>query len=62
MPTKNNFFSAFLRISVLSVDAFTSFFKDNKSLRIHKTVEVKVFLKFLLAGGRIRINPDSYKL
>jgi hypothetical protein len=53
MPTKNEinmFFSIFLCFFCLlhSVGTIysTSFFKDNKPLKSHKTVEIKVFLKF----------------
>jgi hypothetical protein len=35
---------------------FHYFFKDKKSYRSHKTVEIKVFLLFLLDDGRIRIQ------
>jgi hypothetical protein len=38
---KNKFFCL-----LLTVGAFTSDVKDNKSLRSHKTVEIKVFLNF----------------
>ncbi len=39
---------------------FTSFFKDKKSKRSHKTVEIKVFLHFgLLVDGRIRIRTNQ---
>jgi hypothetical protein len=37
--SKKNFFSR-----VLFEGTFTSFFKDKKSKRSHKTVEIKVFL------------------
>jgi hypothetical protein len=45
--------------TVLTVGTFTSFFKDNKSLRSHETVEIKVFLHFLLVDGRIRIRIST---
>jgi hypothetical protein len=35
---------------------FTSFFKDKKSERSHKTVEIKVFLTVLLNDRRIRLR------
>jgi hypothetical protein len=35
---------------------FTSFFKDKKLKRSHKTVEIKVFLLFVLHDRRIRIR------
>ena len=40
---------------------FTSFFKDKKSKRSHKTVGIKVFLLFLLddEGFGIRIHPSD---
>jgi hypothetical protein len=34
---------------------FTSFFKDKKSKKGHKTVEIKVFLTILLYDRRIRM-------
>ncbi len=43
---KNNFFLKFSCI-LLSEGTFTSFFKDTKSKRSHKTVEIKVFLTIL---------------
>jgi hypothetical protein len=39
--------------------SFTSFFKDKKSQRSYKTVEIKVFLLFLLDDGRIRSQIRS---
>ncbi len=36
--------------------SFTSFFKDKKSERSHKTVEIKIFLTILLSDRRIRIR------
>jgi hypothetical protein len=39
-------FFAYYRYFHCSVDAFTSVFKENNSLRSHKTVEIKVFLNF----------------
>jgi hypothetical protein len=39
---------------VLFEGTFTSFFKDKKSKRSHKTVEIKVFLT--INDGRIRIH------
>ncbi len=43
---------------------FTSFFKDKKSKRSHKTVGIKVFLTILLDDRRFRIrsrmDPDPY--
>jgi hypothetical protein len=36
------------------VGIFTSVFTDNKSLRSHKTAEIKDFLLFLIVDGRIR--------
>ncbi len=46
MPTKNKFFSMFLKAYYLLVSPFTSVFKDNKSLRSYKPVEIKVFHNF----------------
>jgi hypothetical protein len=52
---------------------FTSFFKDKKSKRSHITVEITIFLLFLLDDRRIRIreaqkhmdpvdpNPEHWK-
>ncbi len=51
---KNSFF-VFLLITQLRQDTFTSDFKDNKSIRSHKTVENKVLPIFLLVDGRLRI-------
>ncbi len=36
--------------------SLTSFFKDEELYRSHKTVDIKVFLHFLLVYGRIRIR------
>jgi hypothetical protein len=51
----------FLKFCLLHTvgSTFTPVFKDNKSLKSHKTVEIKVFLYFLLVDGRTRIR---YKL
>jgi hypothetical protein len=38
---------------------FTAVFKDKKSFRSDKTVEIKVFLNFLLDGGRGSGSPRS---
>ncbi len=45
-----------------SLGTFTSVFKENISLRSHKTVKIKVFLNilFLLVDGRIRIRIYHY--
>jgi hypothetical protein len=43
------------KVSLLE-GTFTSFFKDKKSKRSHKTVGIKVFLTFLLDDRRIRIR------
>ncbi len=57
MPTKSIFFSlSFYAYSFLKVGTFTSSSKDKKSYRSHKTVEIKIFLNFLLVDGRIRIR------
>ncbi len=50
---KKLFKKVFLHISFEGT--FTSFCKDKKSKRSHKTVKVKVFLIFLLNNIRIRI-------
>jgi hypothetical protein len=47
-----------LLITVLPEGTFISAFEDKKSLRRHKTVEIKVFLDFWLVDRRIRIHPD----
>ena len=39
---QNNFFSKFICLLLLD-GTFTSFFKDKKSKRSHKTVRIKVF-------------------
>jgi hypothetical protein len=46
----------------LAEGTFTSFFKDKKSERSHKTVEIKVFLLFFLHDGRIRIQSSDYRI
>ncbi len=48
MSTKNTFFSSlfFALLSTAGTGTFTSFFKDNKLLKSHNTVEIKVFLDF----------------
>jgi hypothetical protein len=38
---------------------FTSVFKNNKSLRSHKTVGIKVFLTILLDDRRIQIHTSD---
>ncbi len=52
---KNEFFSNFFCL-VLTVGTLTSVFKDNMSLRSHKTVEIMDYLIFLLVDGRIRMQ------
>jgi hypothetical protein len=52
---KRIFFKKFFCL-VLFEGTFTSFFKDKKSKRSHKTVEIKVFLAFLLNDRRVRIQ------
>jgi hypothetical protein len=59
---KKNFFGF-----VLFEGTITSFFKDNKSKRSHKTVGIKVFHTILLDDRRIRIreaqkhvNPEHW--
>jgi hypothetical protein len=42
------------------VDTFTSFFKDKKSKRIHKTVGIKVFLTIFACWTFSKQNPDPY--
>jgi hypothetical protein len=52
--TKNKFKKKFFYF--LLFGTFTSFFKDNKKKRSHKTVEIKVFLSRMLNDRRIRIR------
>jgi hypothetical protein len=54
MPTKKKIYKCFCLL--LFEGTFTSFFTDKKSQQRHKTVEIKVFLLFLLDDGRIRIR------
>jgi hypothetical protein len=42
----NSGFQDAIFLLIISVGTFTSIFKDNKSLRSHKPVEIKVFLSF----------------
>ncbi len=49
---KEFFFQIFLLITFDGT--FTSFFIDKKSLRSHKTEEIKVYLTTLFDDGRIR--------
>ncbi len=51
---KNKFFFTKFLCLFLFESTFTSFNKDNKSERSHKTIEIKIFLHFLLVNGRIR--------
>jgi hypothetical protein len=55
------FVSAFPDANKKLVRTFTPVFKDNKSLRSHKTVIIKVFLYFLLVDGQIRIRTNNHK-
>ncbi len=58
-------FVSFHKVILLIIffeSTFTSFFKDKKSCRSHKTVEIKIFLNFLLVDGRIRIRIHTNKL
>ncbi len=41
-----SFLTVFLLITYGTVGTFTSVFKDRKSVRCHKTVDIKVFLQF----------------
>jgi hypothetical protein len=41
---KNIRYGSECRIRILNAGIFTSFFKDKKSIRRHKIVEIKVFL------------------
>jgi hypothetical protein len=59
MSTKMKFFVSFWGTYVLLVN-----FKDKMSVKSHKTVDLKVFLNFLLVGGRIgsRIQIGSVQI
>ncbi len=54
MSCFSKFFCLFLNVGKL-----TSVFKDNMSLRSHKTVEFMVYLNFLLVDRRIRIRKPA---
>jgi hypothetical protein len=56
MPRKRFFFQ--LNI----VGTIKSVFKENYSLRSHKTVEIKVFLKILLVDGKMRTGSGSVQI
>jgi hypothetical protein len=64
MPTKNKFFPSFPQVFCLlhtkGKGTVKSVFNDKKLSRSHKTIEIKVFLMFLLADGRIRIRTNNY--
>ncbi len=51
IPTKNKLF-----YFLFTAGTFASVFKDNKSLRSYKTVEIKVILNFLLFDEMIQIR------
>jgi hypothetical protein len=66
MPTKKLvfFFFKFLG-SLLTAGIFTSVFKDNKSLRTCKTVNIKVFLNFSLlieGSGSGSVQIITYRI
>jgi hypothetical protein len=61
MSTKNNFLNTFYWL-LLFEDTFISFFKDKNSKRIHKTVEIKVFLTILLDDRRIGFGNNVIPL
>ncbi len=46
---------------LFTVSTFTLVLKDNKLLRSHNIVEIRVFFKFLLADGRIITDPGESK-
>ncbi len=52
----------FLQVVTRLQGIVTSFFKDKKSNRSYKTVEITIFLHFLLHDGRIRILIRTIKL
>ncbi len=62
MPTKINFFPNFFFAFCLTVGRFTSVFKDFKLFLRRKTVEIKVFLHFLLVDRRLQIGPGSVQI
>jgi hypothetical protein len=47
MPTTKRFFTSFFCL-ILTEGTFTTVFKDNKSFRSHKTIEIKVLSVFCL--------------
>jgi hypothetical protein len=53
------FFSVTFICFFLTIGTSTSVFKDNKSLRSHKTVESRFFLIFMLVDGKIGAGPRS---
>jgi hypothetical protein len=62
MQTKHKFsLASFLFCLLLSVGTLTSVFRDSKPLASHKRDVIKVFQKFLLVNGRIRIL-EAHKL
>ncbi len=54
---KNNFFQRFFAHYFLK---FTSFFKDKKSFRSHKTEEIKVFLTIFVWWWKDPEGPKTY--
>ncbi len=64
MPTKSKFFPLVFFLLITYSSKFTSVFKDSKLLISHKTVEIQVYLIFLLVVGmiqsRIRIRTNNY--
>jgi hypothetical protein len=56
MPTENKLIFLTLFAFLPTVGTLTSVFNDNKSIRSHKTVEIKVFLNLLLDYLRIQIR------
>jgi hypothetical protein len=65
LQSKKNFFfiSKFFYLLLLE-GPFTSFFKNKKAKRSHKTVKIMVFLTILLHDRRFRIwdpDPDEPK-
>ncbi len=62
MPTKTKFFQFFFYVSG-TICTLTSVFKDNVSMRSHKTVEIMVYLNFLcllIKGDPDRIRTNNY--
>ncbi len=65
MPTINKLFSLsffFLLLTVDTINLLVSVLTDKTLLRSHKTVEIKVFLNFLLVDERIHTKAQKLKV